>query len=318
MSTIKDVAKRANVSVTTVSRVLNNNGYVHQDTKRIIEEAMNELKYAPNIFAEGLSRGTTSTIGLIINYITDSNSSKLVDLIEIECHKKRFKTLIGITRESKAMENYYYTLFKKYNIDGIIIADKVSNMDNFLSLNKPTITIDHTINNDIASINVDYKKDFDLVINNFIAEQRKNVLIFTYKNKNKQNETEMLISLLNNNGISTKLFELDEEFNKDELQEQLSSISFDGIYITCDILTISIVSILHKLRIKIPEACSIVGSSKTSLSTIISPPLTTIEYPVEKICTKAFDFIYNNITENNSTIIHETIESNLIKRESTK
>lgn len=317
MSTIKDVAKRANVSVTTVSRVLNNNGYVHQDTKKIIEDAMNELKYSPNTFAQGLSTGTTNTIGLIINHITDSNSSKLVDMLESECNKKRIKTLIGITRKSDAMEQYYFNLFKKYNVDGIIIANKLNNIDDFISLNKPIVTIDHTIDENTSSIKVDYNQGINLILNNFINDNRKNIIILDYKNKYNDN-IDRLITILNDNNITTNVIELEEDFNKDYLQDELSKYNFDGIYTTCDIIAISLISVLHKLRIKVPDMCSIIGSSNTSFSSIISPALTSIAYPAEKICSTAFELLYNNITNNEHKTIHEVIETNLIKRETTK
>lgn len=317
MSTIKDVAKKANVSVTTVSRVLNKNGYVHHDTKRIIEEAMNELKYSPNAFAEGLSRGTTNIIGLIINYITDPNSSKIIDILEQECQKKRFKTIIGITRESKNMEDYYFNLFKKYNIDGLIIANEVKNVSDFISLNKPMVSIDHYINNDTSSIKVNYELGINLAVEKLIDENRNNILIIKYKNKDNKN-TISFVNKLREKNITANVLEIDEDFDKEHLFNIISHSDFDGIYTTCDIIAISTVSILHKLKIKVPEMCSVIGSSNSSFSSIITPALTSIDFPAEKIATSAFDILYNNITKEENKVIHELIDINLIKRESTK
>lgn len=317
MSTIKDVARKANVSVTTVSRVLNKNGYVHHDTKKIIEEAMNELQYSPNTFAEGLARGTTNTIGLILNYITNPNSSKLLDILEEECYKKRLKIIIGITRNSKSMEDYYFNLFKKHNIDGIILADKVSNSKSFQSLNKPIVTIDHKLNELVSSINVNYFHGVESVIENFVNEQRKNILILKYKNKSYEDVIQLHNSLIKYD-ITTTIVELEDDFEKDELNDVISQNSFDGIYTTCDIISISTMSILHKLRIKVPDTCSVVGNYNLSFSSIISPSLTSIEYPAHKIADSAFNIIYNNISENTNKVTHEIIETSLIKRESTK
>ncbi|MFI3252196.1 MAG: LacI family DNA-binding transcriptional regulator [bacterium] len=317
MATIKDVARKANVSVTTVSRVLNNNGYVHQDTKKIIEDAMNELKYAPNLFAEVLSKGTSNIIGIIIENITNPNLNRLIDSIEKECTKNGFKLILGITRNSIGMEEYYLSMFKKYNVDGIIIGSKISHYQDFIDLNKPIISIDHNINDNISSINIDYNLGSILAAKEFLKCECKNVLILKYTDVfNKP--LEKLISELNEYGINTTTKSLDGEFNKNELLEYLDTHVFDGIYTTCDIIAISTISILHKLRIKVPEKCCVIGCSSSSFASIITPTLTSIDFPTEKLAIKSFNTLLDYIINKNENVIHEVIDVSLIKRESTK
>ncbi len=316
MSTIKDVARRANVSVTTVSRVLNNNGYVHHDTKRIIEEAMNELKYSPNIFASNLSKGSTNTIGIIVKYITNPNSSKLIDIIEKECMKKRIKVIIGITRDSKVMEDYYLNMFKKHNVDGLILLDKVIDTNSFIELDKPTISIDYKINENTSSITIDYNDGIANVCNYLIKEQKNNILIIKYANRECKS-TNDLSKLLDKNNINKTFIELDEDFTKEELLTILNEIQFDSIYTTCDIIAISTISSLNKLKIKVPDVCSVIGNSNISFSSIITPSLTSLDYPSEEIGLNAFEVIYNNIINNEKGVVHKTVITNLVKREST-
>ena len=66
MATLKDVAKLANVDVSTVSRALNNTSYVHPDTKARVLAAVKELSYQPNVLAQGLRQGKRHTIGVVV------------------------------------------------------------------------------------------------------------------------------------------------------------------------------------------------------------------------------------------------------------
>lgn len=315
MATIKEVAKRANVSVTTVSRVLNKNGYVHQDTKKTIEDAMLELNYSPNVFAEALSKGTTKTIGILIENITNPISYKLIDKLEKSCIKNGFKMLLGITRNSSSMENYYYNMFIKYNVSGIILASKTINVAPILELNKPIVTIDHIIDK-IPSVSIDYKECANLSINEFKNNKCNNLLLIKYVDK--QNDSINYFISKAKDTFNVSVIELEEDFNKDGLTKILLEHIFDGIYVTCDIIAISTISILSSNRINIPNDCCIIGCSSSSFSSIISPTLTSLDYPVDIISNKTVEMLINQINNNETMNTNEVVSIELIKRESTK
>lgn len=315
MSTIKEVAKRANVSVTTVSRVLNKNGYVHQDTKKTIEDAMLELNYSPNVFAEVLSKGNTKTIGILIENITNPNSYKLVDTLEKECMKNGFKMMLGITRNSSSMEKYYHNMFKKYNVSGVILASKTIDTEAILSLDKPIVTIDHKIDN-ISSVTVNYKECATLSINEFKNNHCNNLLIIKYINK--QNDAIDFFISESKEIFNISVIELEEDFNKEFLSKEILSHTYNGIYVTCDIIAISTISILSSNRINIPNECCIIGCSSSSFSSIISPTLTSLDYPVDSISNITIDTLIKHINNDIESNTNEVIGIELIKRESTK
>ena len=78
MATLKDVAKLANVDISTVSRALNNKGYVHEETKKKIIEAVEELSYHPNILAKGLRQGKKHTIAFVVPRIAITIYSDMI------------------------------------------------------------------------------------------------------------------------------------------------------------------------------------------------------------------------------------------------
>lgn len=317
MSTIKDVARKANVSVTTVSRVLNNNGYVHQDTKKNIERAISELNYSPNAFAEGLSKGTIKTIGVLIDNITNSTTNRLIEHIELLSQKNGYKVILGITRNSYALEQYYLNMFKKYNVDGMILSNKPILINDFISLNKPIVSIDNLINNDIPSVNINYDQGAKLAALELINNNCSNILIIKYDNETDK-KIKSFVAELNNHEIEYKIKSFSNDFDKDHLFNFLSENTFDGIYTTCDLLALSTVSSLQKLKVKVPDKCCIIGFDNSSFANIINPSLSSIDYPIEIIANDAFNIVHSNIKENNKIIDHRIIDVILVKRESTQ
>ena len=93
MPTIKDVAKKANVSVATVSRVINNTGYVNVETRKIVQTAINELGYVPNELARSLFRKRSNIIGLIVPHISTYFFAELIESLEEPIMKHGFKYL---------------------------------------------------------------------------------------------------------------------------------------------------------------------------------------------------------------------------------
>ena len=96
MPTIKDVAKRANVSVATVSRVINNTGYVNIETRQMVEQAIKDLGYVPNELARSLFRKKSNIIGLIVPHISTLFFGELIEAIEGAVTKAGYKLMIFI------------------------------------------------------------------------------------------------------------------------------------------------------------------------------------------------------------------------------
>jgi len=94
MPTIKDVAKKANVSVATVSRVINNTGYVNQETRKMVVDVINELGYVPNELARSLFSKRSNIIGLIVPHISTFFFAELIESLEDAIMQKGYKLMI--------------------------------------------------------------------------------------------------------------------------------------------------------------------------------------------------------------------------------
>lgn len=122
MATLKDVAKRACVDVSTVSRALNNSGYVHPDTKVRIYKAVKELSYRPNVLAQGLRQGKRHTIAVVVPRMNLTTFADVVQAAEEEARNRGYATLICNTEDDAKIEQESLGRLRNGFVDGILIA----------------------------------------------------------------------------------------------------------------------------------------------------------------------------------------------------
>lgn len=147
MATIKDVAKAAQVSVATVSRVLNDTGYVHIDTKTRVTQAMQELNYFPNEVARSLFKRESRLVGLILPDITNPFFPQLARGVEDEIHANGFRLLFGNSDEDREKEMAYLQTFKQNQVVGVIAVTNEPESDLYNDDELPVVFLDRTVPN---------------------------------------------------------------------------------------------------------------------------------------------------------------------------
>lgn len=147
MATIKDVAKAAQVSVATVSRVLNDTGYVHIDTKTRVTQAMQELNYFPNEVARSLFKRESRLVGLILPDITNPFFPQLARGVEDEIHAHGFRLLFGNSDEDREKEMAYLQTFKQNQVVGVIAVTNEPESDLYNDDELPVVFLDRTVPN---------------------------------------------------------------------------------------------------------------------------------------------------------------------------
>lgn len=119
---MRDVAKAAGVSLSTVSLVVNNTGYVSADMRAKVESAMRQLNYIPNELARNLYRNRTNTIGVIMPTIAHPFFSTLTAHLQREFAARDLKTLLCSTADTDKGESEYIDMLQRHMMDGIIMA----------------------------------------------------------------------------------------------------------------------------------------------------------------------------------------------------
>ena len=114
--TIRDVAKKANVSVSTVSRVINKKGYVHEHTKVLVENIIAELGFIPNQLARSLTNRSSKIVGVIVPHVGHSFYGELLEGIEVQASTYGYKIMFCHTQDDPKRELEYLQFFEQYNI----------------------------------------------------------------------------------------------------------------------------------------------------------------------------------------------------------
>lgn len=129
MSTIEDVAKRAGVSAMTVSRVINNSGYISQETRQRVERAIAELGYVPNALARGLRFKQTKTLALVLTDITNPFFTTLARGVEDAASEQGFSVIFCNTDESQEKESSYLNVVVQKQVDGVLLIPAQSALE---------------------------------------------------------------------------------------------------------------------------------------------------------------------------------------------
>ncbi|MEN8816332.1 MAG: LacI family DNA-binding transcriptional regulator [Nonlabens sp.] len=337
--TLREIANKLNISVTTVSKALKDYPDVSPKTKALVKELASTLNYKPNAFAVNLRTRESKTIGLIIPVIVHHFFSNVIKGIIAQAEKKGYLVIILQSNESYELEKKQIELLMNQRVDGIIMSLANDTVDfkhlvDVINNDKPLVMFDKIakIVNCSKVIIDDRKAAYDATKHLIdigckrIAHFRGSLL--------PQNSIDRFLGYrkaLTDHGISydpslVYICECDEksfeEGKKNALLLMKEHKDVDGIFINTDLVAIGAISEFNEAGVKIPEDIAIVGFSNWFMSSIISPSLTTIDQPGLKMGKAAFKQLYKEIQsmKKNEPIYYQQIvlKTKLIERESTR
>jgi len=173
--TIYDVAKEAKVSMATVSRVVNNNPNVKEDTRLRVQEVIKKLRYTPNAVARGLASKKTTTIGIVLPDIADLSSAEIVSGIESVANMYKYNIILANSCDDKEIEKNIFASFVSKQVDGIIyLGHSLSDSSkNYLEdIQIPVVLAGNLgTDSDFYAVNIDYEKAAYDVTKEFLAKQ---------------------------------------------------------------------------------------------------------------------------------------------------
>ena len=321
-ATIRDVAKKANVSVSTVSRVINQKGYVHEETKVLVNKIIKELGFIPNQLARSLTNRSSKIIGVIVPHIGPSFYGELLEGIESQAAAYGYKIMFCHTQDDPDRELEYMKFFEQYNIEGLIIASNFSNRDKLADLNIPVVTVDHILDENIPSITSDNVKGGELAAKKLIEKGAKRILVFRGPSflLTTMERTIGFLNELKKHQIFADIFDFDLVNPDTKLIEEIlrNNITVDGIFTFSDTLAFATLNILQKLGKKVPDDVQLIGYDNTPYSKWVTPSITTIHQSVNFMGKQSFINLTRLIRGVELDTLHDIIDVKLIERETTK
>lgn len=331
MATIKDVAKLAGVSVTTVSRVLNNTAPVNEKTKEKIMKAIKDLDYTPSIIAQGMRTKRSKILGVIIPDYVNPFYYELFKYLEDAARDKDYHIIVASTGEEEKDEINYISNLVNRNIDGLIVCSykgEKKTIDYLLSLSRkiPVIFMDNfQINKKINSVYTDGNTGIKSITEHVIKQGHKKIgFIKPLSRYNIANDRfEGYKSAIKEAGIEFREFliyegdyHIESGYKAAEYFLNLS-IKPTAIISSTDLMAIGAVKYLQSQKVQIPEEIAVAGFDDIYMSQLISPPLTTYKQPVKNIAYEAVDLFYHKLNHPTAKDRQIVLKGTLIVREST-
>ena len=169
---MRDVAKKAGVSLSTVSLVVNGTGYVSQEMRDRVEAAMRELDYIPNELARNLFSGRTSLVGVIVPTIRHPFFSTMTAELQRALAERGLRTMLCSTVDMRTGEAEYVDMLRRHMMDGIVMGAHTSHApDYWTSINRPMVAFDRYLGEGIPSVGADHEQGGRLAASNRLSDR---------------------------------------------------------------------------------------------------------------------------------------------------
>lgn len=331
--TIREVAKRAGVSISTVSRVLNErpNDYIREDTRQRVLQAIEELNYKPDRRAQSLRGVPTKIIGLVIPNRLNPYFEQLAQAIEEVCFDEGYGILLCNSSNSLERESIYLDLLERQKVDGIIIStvglDK-KKFNELIGREIPIVLIDE----DVPGVNApavfanNYKGGCQAAQHLIELGHRRIAFASGPMNllSSRQRYRGYSDTLIKNRiKVENELFKegtFTYERGYKAAQELLEERKeFTAIFCSNDLMAFGAMRAIQDGGGKIPQDFSIVGFDDMYFSSISNPQLTTVAQPVKEMAFRAFVALKEQISgEFSQEKRHQFLDTQLIVRESSR
>lgn len=326
--TIKDIAKKAAVSATTVSRVLNNKPDVGDGTRAKILKIIDEMDYNPNRIARGLVMQKTNTIGLIIPDISNPFFPEIARGIEDKAQKMGYSVIFFNTdnhldREKKAVE-----LFKSKQVDGLIVSLSLGNeavLENLKAADYPVVQIDRSVLNDTYPlVSIDNQKSAYQMVEYMIKKGYRKIAHIS-------GDLNTTTARARMKGYKKALRDYNIELNNDYIVEgnYTQHSGFEAaqkllklktrpaaVFAANDLSAAGVYKALFAAGLKIPNEIAVGGHDDINTASLLRPELTTMRQPKYSMGEQAAAVLLKMINNQQLEIEDQILKTNLMIRES--
>ena len=333
-TTIHDIAKKLNLSASTVSRALKDNPVISEATRNLVKRIAGEMGYRPNILAANFRTKRTNTIGVIVPLINRHFFSSVISGIENIAYRQGFTVTISQSNDNIEKERRIAQTLFANRVDGVILSigmetNTVEHLKLFSERNIPIVFFDRVVDEiEAHKIVVDDHGGAYNVTQHLISQGAKTIahiggplLLKIYKNRQKGYCDALLNaglkvdeSLIVNNSLTFEEGTLAIE----KLME--NKVKPDAIFCANDTTALSVIIYLLKHGIKVPEDIAVIGFSNEPFSEVVTPSISTVIQPGFEMGQRAAQLIIHQILHDNENPVYKTIvmPTELIIRDSSK
>lgn len=325
--TIYDIAQRAGVSATTVSKVMNNKGRISEKTKAKIHKIMEELHYQPNMLASAMKGKQTYTVGLVIPDLNNPVYSEYIKIIEEYGHELGFSLVMCSTNNDPEKEAKQIALLQQRQVDGFIIASKFKNEDvlrNLIEEEIPTILFaQERAELSIDCVTLDDYLGGYAVTKYLLSLGHRRIAVMTEDATSSEErvrgynkaleqagmEFEEQLMILSHTSVDSAMEVAGKLLDREEKPTAIFGCN--------DVLAVGAVMAAKQRGLKIPTDLSVIGFDDTLLCKITEPQLSSVSLPLKEMGRQAMDLLNQKIRNKNQVKKRITMLPEIVVRETT-
>jgi len=328
MPTIREVAKKAGVSSTSVSHVLNNTRFVSEDVRERVNAAKRELNYRPNALARSLRRGETHTLGLILPDSANPFFAEVGHAIESAAFALGYSVILCNTENDENKERLYTEVLENKQLDGIIFVGAGENREaisEIIQNGLPLVVVDRNMGSlELDTVTTENYQGGLLATQHLLSLGHQIIGCITgpsnitpsaervtgYRAALQQAEIGVVESLLTRgdfhapSGYSAAMLLLRQTPRP------------TAIFVCNDMMAIGAMRAATQLGLRVPENIAIVGFDDIQLASYTNPSLTTVAQPKQEIGQLAVKLLFERMSDPSLPPRHTILSTQLIIRES--
>ncbi|WP_330654987.1 LacI family DNA-binding transcriptional regulator [Diplocloster agilis] len=309
-STLKEIAEKLNVSVSTVSRAVNQKEYVKEETRERVLRALEEYNYVPNEIARSLKMKSTKTIGIVVPDICETLFGMIIKGIDQAVSPKGYSIIVSDTNENKKNEEKYLNLLYQKRVDALVLATvdlRETKASEYIKSGIPVIFIDNipALDVPVESVTIDNAKASKMVVEYLIGNGHRNIAVIGgsadettgyerisgYRDTLKEHGIEVDEQL-----IRYGMYKEDDGFRcMQEFLDNRGRRAFSAVYVTSEMMTFGAMKAIRQYGLRIPEDISIVGFDVHDKAGLVYPSITTIREPEVLIGTKVGELLLERL-----------------------
>jgi LacI family sucrose operon transcriptional repressor len=305
MAGITDVAKRAGVSIGTVSRVLNHSGYASEAARRKVEEAVRELQYRPNELARNLLQNKTKNVAMIVPDVANPFFSELVSLCLKELRNHGYRLMLCNTNGQKSNEQMYLDMLNRNMVDGILTCTHSLNTKRYAEVNGPILSFDTIcVPGQIPRLTVNHAEGGELAAKELLHAGCRKILQmrdmtpkehFPYLERHEAFDRVLKDAGVECINVIVKWNEFDNQYMRSLIQECCKTYpDIDGVFAT-DLWILHYMREARMLGKRIPEDIHFVAYDGSHALDVAYPTVSVIRQPIKVLAKEGEKTLLNEI-----------------------
>jgi len=313
--TIMDIAQACGVSAGTVDRALNNRPGIKPETKRRILEVARQMNYRPDYLARSLARGRTMTLGVIMYDLNNRSLSQIINAIHNKAREYDYFIDFVMSDQDPHKEKDHIEYLVNRKVDGIILfpCNYGQDYDDYLAtLNTPIVTIINRISDRWPYIGIDDTTAMKQAVE-LIRQRGYEHIIYICPNLSSRGRSNTYVWEKRLDGVLEGVRQFREEDRLTIVKEEqyiqaleemdLTSLGKTAILCSCDFHALEIMIYLREKGISVPKDIGLMGFDNIDTLRYVTPSLTTIDYAVKEIGTRAVEALLAQIEGNPSSYV---------------